>query len=180
MNHELWQIILAYNLDDPPTEYSFSVRLATENYWTSDYTDRVVLEYKKFMYLAATSDRMVSPSEVVDSVWHQHLVFTQSYQSFCERLGKPIQHIPSTHSRAETEKFKKAKEHTRKLYNENFGEPPHDIWECASMYDSLNLPKAKWKIRSFIIGGILAFALLIVPFYYLLEPLYRHIPNPDF
>ncbi len=180
MNQELWQKIIVYNLDDPPTEYSFSIRLATENFWTSDFTERAILEYKKFMYLAATSDRMVSPSEVVDAVWHQHLVFTQSYQEFCAMLGKQIQHVPSTHKREEADRFKKARDHTRQLYTENFGTPPYDVWECASMFDSLKLPKAKWKIRSFVIGGILAFAFLIVPFYYLLVPLYRHIPNPEF
>ncbi|MFN7492288.1 MAG: hypothetical protein ACK5RG_05175 [Cyclobacteriaceae bacterium] len=179
-NKTLWQAILEYDLDDPPTEYSFSIRLATENFWTSDFTDRAILEYKKFMYLAATSDRMVSPSEIVDAVWHQHLVFTQSYQDFCTRLGKPIQHVPSTHSREEADRFKKAREHTRKLYAENFGEPPHDIWECTSMFDSLNLPKAEWKIRSAILAAILTFFVLLVPCYSLLEPLYRKIPNPDF
>ena len=179
-NKTLWQSILEYDLDNPPTEYSFSIRLATENFWTSDFTDRAILEYKKFMYLAATSDRMVSPSEIVDAVWHQHLVFTQSYQDFCTRLGKPIQHVPSTHSREEADRFKKAREHTRKLYAENFGDPPHDIWECTSMYDSLNLPKAEWKIRSAILAAVLTFFVLLVPCYSLLEPLYRKIPNPDF
>lgn len=179
-NKTLWQAILEYDLDNPPTEYSFSIRLATENFWTSDFTGRAIIEYKKFMYLAATSDRMVSPSEIVDAVWHQHLVFTQSYQTFCNLLGKQIQHVPSTHTRDEADRFKKAREHTRKLYSENFGELPQDVWESASMFDSLKLPKAKWKIRSFVIAGILAFALLIVPFYYLLEPLYQNVPNPDF
>ena len=48
------------------------------------------------------------------------------------------------------------------------------------MYESLNLPKAKLKIRGFVLLGILSIALLIVPCYYLLRPLYVHIDNPYF
>ena len=78
MNHELWNKISEYNFDEPMSEYGFSTRLANENFWTKDFTEKAIAEYKKFMYLAATSDLMVSPSEIIDVVWHQHLIFTQS------------------------------------------------------------------------------------------------------
>jgi hypothetical protein len=79
MNAQLWNKIEAFDFDNPPGEYGFSTRLAHENFWTRNFTKQAMLEYKKFMYLAATSDLMVSPSEIVDTVWHQHLIFTQSY-----------------------------------------------------------------------------------------------------
>ena len=180
MNTELWNSILQFDFDNPPSEYGFSIRLANENYWTKSFTEQAITEYKKFMYLAATSDFMVSPSEIVDVVWHQHLIFTQSYEDFCVILGKRIQHIPSTHSKAEFEKFKQAKERTKKLYAENFGEQPNNIWNYSDMYESLHLPKAKFKIRTFIICGILAFVSLIVPAYFLLKPVYVTIDNPYF
>lgn len=104
-----WQSVLAYDLDKPASEYGFSTLLAKENYWTKKFTESAIIEYKKFMYLAATSDLMVLPSEIVDIVWHQHLVFTQSYQEFCNILGKPIQHVPSTHNKVDFEKFKAAR-----------------------------------------------------------------------
>ena len=66
-------------------------------------TQKAIEEYKKFMYLAATSNQMVSPSEIVDIVWHQHLIFTNSYSDFCNLLGKRIEHIPSTHNKSEFE-----------------------------------------------------------------------------
>ena len=91
MNQELWKNIEAFDLDDPPAEYGFSIRLAHENFWTREFTTQAIVEYKKFMFLAATSDFMVSPSAIVDTVWHQHLIFTQSYQDFCTVLGKHIQ-----------------------------------------------------------------------------------------
>jgi hypothetical protein len=80
------------------------------------------------MYLAATSDFMVSPSEIIDIFWHQHLIFTQSYQDFCNILGKRIQHIPSTHNKEDFEKFRQAKERTIKFYERDFGKQPKNIW----------------------------------------------------
>lgn len=180
MNQELWNKILAFDFDNPPSEYGFSTRLANENFWTNEFTDQAILEYKKFMFLAATSDFMVSPSEIIDNVWHQHLIFTQSYQDFCNILGRQIQHIPSTHNREEYEKFRQAKERTIKFYEKDFGKQPKNIWTYNDMFESLNLEKAKFKIRTFIIIGILTFICLSVPVYFLLKPIYVQIDNPYF
>lgn len=180
MYQELRDTILAFDLDSPASEYGFSTRLASENYWTTEFTRQAVLEYKKFMYLAATSDLMVSPSEIIDVVWHQHLIFTQSYQDFCNLAGKQIQHVPSTHNREEFDKFRQAKERTIKLYESHFGPQPKNIWGYNDMFESLNLKKARFKIRTFLIFGILAFMILTVPAWFLLKPVYIHINNPDF
>jgi hypothetical protein len=180
MNKERWDKIVQYDLNNPLSEYGFSIRLANENYWTKNFTEKAIVEYKKFMYLAATSDLMVSPSEIVDVVWHQHLIFTQSYKEFCDLAGKQIQHVPSTHNKDDFEKFKQAKERTKKLYNSVFGEQPTDIWDYAGMYESLELDKAKINIRTFILLGILVFVSLTIPAYHLLKPVYVQINNPDF
>lgn len=180
MNQELWNKILAFDFDNPPSEYGFSTRLANENFWTREFADQAIIEYKKFMYLAATSEFMVSPSKIIDNVWHQHLIFTQSYQDFCNILGKQIQHIPSTHTREEFEKFKKAKERTIKFYERDFGKQPKNIWTYNDMFESLNLEKAKFKLRTFLIFGVLAFICLTVPAYFLLKPIYVQINNPYF
>jgi hypothetical protein len=97
MNKELWYKIQQFEFDSQVVEYGFVTRLANENYWTKDFTEQAIVEYKKFMYLVVTSEFMVSPSEIVDTVWHQHLIFTQSCQDFCALIGKQIQHIPSTY-----------------------------------------------------------------------------------
>src|SRR5688572_27720066 len=120
MNNELWTRILEFDFDSPPGEYGFSTRLAKENYWTKSFTSQAILEYKKFLYLAAVSDFMVSPSGVVDIVWHQQLIYTQSYQDFCALIGKQVQHLPSTGNKEDAEKFRQAKERTKKLYLNNF------------------------------------------------------------
>jgi hypothetical protein len=66
------------------------------------------------------------------------------------------------------------------LYEESFGEAPPEIWEYTGMYESLELPKAKLKIREFVLLGILAMALSFIPLYYLLKPLYIETGNPGF
>lgn len=180
LNLALWQNIVNYDFDQPFSEYGFSIRLANENFWTKKFTQQAILEYKKFMYLAAISNQMVSPSPVVDTVWHLHLIFTKEYASFCKLLGKTIEHVPSTHNREEREKFILAKERTRQLYKNEFGNPVNEIWENATIFESLALPKAKLKIRSFIINGIVIFFVLLMPVYFLLKPVFIHINNPQF
>jgi len=108
-NQSLWNSVRSFNLDESDDPYNFSVRLAFENKWSQYATQQAIIEYKKFMFLAATSNNMVSPSEIVDIVWHQHLIFTQSYNLFCALLGKRIEHIPSTHNPDEKLKFTQAK-----------------------------------------------------------------------
>jgi uncharacterized protein (TIGR04222 family) len=180
MQTTLWQKIQAFDFDQPLSEYGFSVRLAAENNWTKQFTEAAILEYKKFMFLAASSNFMVAPSAIVDIVWHQHLIFTQSYQQFCELLGKTIQHIPSTHNRNEVAKFKAAKERTTQLYQQQFGEQPANIWEKNDMYDGLNLPKAKYKFLVLLVFAALALVLLAWPFRQLIKPILVQIDNPYF
>jgi hypothetical protein len=180
LDDSLWTKIVAYDLDKPLSEYGFSTRVAKENYWTKNFTRRAVVEYKKFMYLAAKSNMMVSPSPIVDIIWHEHLTFTKSYQEFCDILGKHIDHVPSTHARDDFEKFKAAKERTLRSYVDTFGMPPEDLWIFPGMFESLRLEKAKYKLRSFTLAGILVLAALIVPAYFLLRPMYVQIGNPSF
>jgi len=177
MNSPLWNQVLAYDFDQPLSEYGFSVRLAKENFWTQAFTQKAILEYKKFMYLAATQEAMVSPSEIVDMVWHQHLVFTQSYSDFCQLLGKPVQHVPSTHNRQDAGRFKQAKERTHQLYQATFGEPPADVWQYATMQGVLQLPKARYKLRSGLLAGLLLLSVWLVPAYFLLYPFYLSIDS---
>ncbi|MDB5012782.1 MAG: hypothetical protein JWQ25_984, partial [Daejeonella sp.] len=158
----------------------FTTRLARENNWTLNFTNGALVEYKKFMYLAATADLMVSPSEIVDVVWHQHLIFSQLYNEFCNLIEKRIEHVPSTHNKQDYEKFALAKERTNKLYVSEFGEQPEEYWNFPDIYAPLALEKAKYKIRTFVLLGILGLVLAVAPFYFVLRYLYPHIDNPTF
>ncbi|ALU25944.1 glycine-rich domain-containing protein [Myroides odoratimimus] len=180
MNKELWAKIEAFQLDKWTDEYGFVLRLAKENLWTKHFTESAILEYKKFMYLAATSNQMVSPSDIVDIVWHQHLIFTQSYNRFCKLLGKDIQHIPSTHNRTEIDKFREAKEQTTTLYTKAFGEQPKEIWEYRTMYDSLRLKKSKLSDNGLLGTSLVLVIALSIILFYPLRAIYREISSEVF
>ncbi|WP_295794317.1 hypothetical protein [Mucilaginibacter sp.] len=180
MDQQLWQNVLDFNLDEPVSAYSFSTRLENENFWTVNFARDAIAEYKKFMYLAAVSEYMVSPSPIVDVVWHQHLIFTQSYDEFCRVLGKKIAHVPATHHNADFEKFKSASERTAKLYIENFGPQTPEFWEYEDMYGSLLMPQSSLtpiKVTAFGVPILIAAAFGA---FWLFRPTYVLIDNPDF
>ena len=41
---------------------------------------RWIGEYKKFITLAYFSNKMITPSEEVDQVWHMHMTYTKHYR----------------------------------------------------------------------------------------------------
>jgi hypothetical protein len=54
-----------------------------------------IREYKKFIYLGAVSDFVVTPSKIIDQVWHEHLLFTKAYRDFCSDVpGFSFDHNP--------------------------------------------------------------------------------------
>src|SRR5438067_11295839 len=89
--------ILAFDIDGGEVALPFAARLARENGWPRPYAERVVEEYKRFVFLAVTSGIIVCPAEDVDAAWHLHLTYTRSYwKRFCgEVLGRPLHHDPT-------------------------------------------------------------------------------------
>lgn len=167
---KLWEQIAAFDFDQPVAEYGFATRLGHENHWTISFTADAILEYKKFMYLAATAGGMVSPSPIVDIVWHQHLIFTQSYDDFCQILGKKIAHVPSTHDPKQAAVFKQAEQRTAERYENTFGPQPPSFWKYKSMTDSFAMEPAKLGISKIIFIGVALFLLLLYPASLILRP----------
>ena len=68
-------------------------------------------------------------SKAVDEVWHQFILFTREYHSFCHTfLGRYLHHAPAT-SRHQIPAS--ARENLRRHYIEAFGEP-EVLWSFAS------------------------------------------------
>lgn len=131
---ELYQSIEAFSLDTADTALSFSKRLARDNGWSANYTQRVIAEYKKFAFLAVVAGHPVTPSDRVDQVWHLHLVYTRSYwDEFCPNvLGKALHHGPTRGGGSEHDKFNDWYNKTLASYEHFFGQkPPEDIWSPA-------------------------------------------------
>ena len=130
-----------------PFELSFAKRLGRENRWTTNYTDRAIAEYKRFVYLAMVSPTPVIPSATVDQVWHLHLLYTRSYwKELCfERLGRPLHHDPSGGGGREATKLWNGYEATKALYRTEFGEePPTELWPASADWI---LPRPAWWTR---------------------------------
>ncbi len=73
----------------------------------------------------------MSPSEEVDTVWHEHLTYTRSYwEEFCGRvLRQTLHHEPTRGGPAEAEKFRDWYGRTLASYERFFGTPPPpDLW----------------------------------------------------
>lgn len=134
MTSTLWNQLSGFTFDHSEAEFSFRDRLARENGWSVAFTDRVIEEYRRFLYLCCEAGHAVTPSDEVDQAWHLHLCYTRSYwEDLCrDTLGRKIHHGPTRGGDAEKEKFHDWYEATLTSYREHFGEaPPCDIWPPA-------------------------------------------------
>ena len=125
---------LIFSLDDSKSAFSFSTRLASENGWSYIYTQRVVVEYKRFVFLAMVAKHSVTPSLDVDEAWHLHLCYTKSYwDDLCrEILKSPLHHNPTKGGTDEQSKFYDQYNKTLESYERFFAKnPPQDIWSPA-------------------------------------------------
>lgn len=131
-NENLWERIQGFSLDAENSTFPFSKKLAKEENWSLDFTKRAIEEYKKFVYLCCILPNGASPSEIVDKVWHMHLIYTQNYwEEFCPNiLQQKLHHNPSKGGESEHEKHQNWLAETLKSYQEIFQqEPQQDIWK---------------------------------------------------
>lgn len=178
---ELWKRIENFELEKEDEEFGFLTKLSYENSWSVQFTEDAVYEYKKFMFLAAVSNTMVSPSKIIDIVWHQHLTYSKSYEEFCAILGKKIKHIPSTGKKEEKEVLKKAVDYTKNAYSDYFEDRNETIWSVNSFEESIKTDTIKGRLKyindsQFTILGI----PLLVPVFFLWKPVLLQIDNPYF
>lgn len=134
MNSPLWSALEAFSFDSPGASFRFSGRLRRENGWTLEFTNRVLEEYRRFLYLCVEAGHPVTPSDAVDQAWHLHLCYTRSYwEDLCrDTIGQPIHHGPTRGGKEEAEKFADWYEATIHSYTTHFGNhPPGDIWPSA-------------------------------------------------
>ena len=73
---------------------------------------------------------ILSPSTLVDSVWHAHMLRPSAYNNFCQSLfGKIIDHDMAVSKSSDDEKLKRRRR-TLTVYKMVFNEEPNPlIWE---------------------------------------------------
>ena len=137
-----WQKIKSFSFDRPGALYPYSRRLAEENGWDESYTQVVIAEYRKFIYLLAKSGHMVTPSLDVDEAWHLHLNNSRSYWlELCGKLlgNRLIHHHPGNGFEDGEKIFKAVYERTLSEYQEAFGDPPLRVWGKPN-------PDINWRV----------------------------------
>lgn len=167
---QLWQNVQNFQLDDPEVDFTFSERLARENGWTKVYTERVIIEYKKFIFLCCISLDGVTPSDPVDQAWHLHLTYTQSYWTgLCRNvLGQEIHHNPTRGGKAEAGEFNGYYTRTQQLYMQFFNiAPPDDIWQNnITRFTDINFQRVNitryWLLRKPGNGSQVAILLMLI------------------
>jgi hypothetical protein len=123
---QIWNRIYQFNLS--PIRSS----LIQENSWSLEFTDRVILEFKKYVFLSVISHQRLSPSQLVDLVWHKFLLYTKLYwEDFCSyTLEQPFHHHPNQGGEDNLGKYQQMYCNTLTCYLEIFGERPSpEIWE---------------------------------------------------
>lgn len=187
---ELYHRIQAFEIDQPNALLPFSKRLARENHWSLTYTQQVIEEYKKFLFLAIVANHPVTPSDAIDQVWHLHLTYTHSYwNELCAQvLQKPLHHHPTRGGVQQRERFWHCYCQTLESYEKFFGDrAPNQIWAApttrfqqAGQFKRVNaqaywlIPKqlfqsfeqevwkaAHWLKRSFLIVALLTFSIAL-------------------
>lgn len=145
----LWDEIAAKFGGQSPFTKAFADKLSRKLNWEKKFALKVIWEYKKFVYLGVTSDFSVTPSKVIDQVWHEHILFSAGYRKFCKEIIQyDFDHNPELVSiNSQTEAFKSQYFHTIELYKKEFGsKPPVEIWDDTKFIGKMEKMKKPKKI----------------------------------
>lgn len=128
---QLWnKVAAAFGGPDASTK-AFASKIARKHGWSTLFALRAIDEYRKFVFLGVTSAEIVTPSKVIDTVWHEHLLFTRAYREFCrDVLQRDFDHHPELMPTEEqTSVYAQQFEATLQRYQREFRvAPPGDIW----------------------------------------------------
>lgn len=129
----LWQRIVAHPFERADHALDPTRRLARDRGWSCTYARGAVEEYRRFCFLAVTCGVPVTPSEEVDEVWHQHLVYSRDYwDAWCANvLEAPLHHEPTEVGPAEGSRYRAQYAETLALYEAWFGVPDLTYWPAT-------------------------------------------------
>jgi len=122
---------------------AFASKIARKHKWHNRFALGAIGEYKKFVYLGIISDFQVTPSKVIDTVWHEHVLFSKAYREFCEEVIQyPFDHHPELMpNEAMTGIFYAQYLDTIELYKKEFGiDPPEQVWAIPKFETDPSLP----------------------------------------
>ncbi len=129
---ELWHRIEQHDFE-PPHPLNFTRRFARDHGLSLDETRLAISGYKRFCFLAIISTTQMTPSELVDEVWHQHLTYSRDYWDiWCGQvLQKPLHHDPTPGGPAAQQHYRECYARTLALYEQFFGFPDVRLWPAT-------------------------------------------------
>lgn len=145
----LWQKVSAAFGGPDAFSKAFAAKIARKHGWSNKFALKAISEYKKFVYLGVVSDFHVTPSKIIDVVWHEHILFTSAYRQFCDQvICYQFDHHPELMPIAdETGRFNAQYEDTVEFYISEFGfVPPTDIWD-ETKFDKDKLKEKNYSSR---------------------------------
>lgn len=162
----LWARLQAYGF--PMSDgRSLATQIGAETVMTPDRAATAVDEYRRYVYLVATSNQILAPSPLIDRVWHQHLLDTRAYMTeFCPTiLGKTLHHIPGRPAAHKDNAYQA----TLDLYLTEFGiDPPKGVWPSPEVLRDVAASKV-WGSLLFVgmagamyLHNTLVFAILAI------------------
>jgi hypothetical protein len=170
-HRSLWSAVQQFPLNDPNAAITFQRKLSAKQNWSPSYTEQVIEEYRKFIFLCCISPNGASPSQAVDEAWHLHLTYTQSYWiDLCKNtLNKDIHHHPSRGGDDEDHKHRDWYAETLTLYQSVFGSPPPiEIWPPPKTSETPleePVPVIRNAVKFFIVLALL-FPFMLIYFKY--------------
>jgi hypothetical protein len=131
---ELWQRIEQHDFE-PDTALNFTRRLARDHSWSLQEARAAVDAYRRFCFLAIVSPTPVTPSDIVDEVWHLHLVYSRDYwKIWCgERLQAPLHHDPTPGGVEAQLLHRRQYAETLALHERFFGPPMAELWPATHL-----------------------------------------------
>ena len=99
--------------------------------------ERMIHEYLIFMWIRKLNPtERISPSESVDVVWHQHILFTQEYAQFCQRhLGAFLHHVPTVPNYSKANHGDDTRDYAKVLIRYAYHtklSPPEEFWPASN------------------------------------------------
>ncbi len=129
----LWRRIAEHPFGAPDQALDFTRRLARDKGWSAVFTTGAIAEYRRFAFLCVVSPTPMTPSEEVDEVWHQHLIYSRDYWDvWCPTvLGARLHHDPTRGGPAQQAHFRAQYATTLATYETWFGPPPEAYWPAT-------------------------------------------------
>jgi hypothetical protein len=70
-------------------------RMIDKYQWNEEESRECFEDIKRFLYMAVIADKAVAPTEKLDEMWHNFILYTMDYDEFCRMyLGLFVHHRP--------------------------------------------------------------------------------------